>query len=840
MVTDLVPGPRGSAPASLINQGGWLYFRAESADGQCLLYVCDPDSCSVKPITDPQGNPILPRGAGLRALFSPENQTCYLVSFLLEDGKSPQEDPAAKNARLWRESGGKAVFEPVMDFSGFIREHMRDYCLLGEKNILMSCKGQVLVIDGHTGDAHEITIGKVPEGAWGIRNPRSFKSGALFVGNSLDTGAELWFTDGSQQGTRMLKDIASGPATSSITSLYQYGEYVLFAATDDVHGCELWQTDGTPEGTRLVKDINPGRASSDPHYLCRSGNFVYLAADDGVHGEELWRTDGTPQSTGMVMDVFEGSKGSAPWSLADADGLLYFCAESSKEGEEVHVTNGTAAGTRVLKPIVSGAAGSGPNNITPLNGLVFFTCNEPVYGEELWMSDGTAEGTRLVQDIYSSIPNPSSSPRELTPLCDRVCFVVADAKYGEEVWISDGTDPGTQLLRDLAPMDADARPRDLTAAGNKVFFVANDHVHGDELWSTDGTAEGTLLVRDICSGAAGSTPDRLAALNQGLYFMADDGCTGREPWFADPNTGTAVPLGDLTPGSDDSDLSGFFDVEGRAYAYVRDTPAAATLWLFGTDGTKATAVRRVPCPAPIWEPGSMPAGEMTAAAAGLFSSRDAVFVSLLHPIVTKPSRSAPVWADGIAYFSLYTDEYGAELWRSDGSLAQTRMVRDCNPGRLSSSPAQLCVHDAIVYFVAEDETNARVVWRSDGTTQGTHVVHPMNASETFESLAALELVLVDNTLMVVAPSMLSGRSYLDLASISLTTMNFNSRPYDLNPGVAQPRNLTPAGARLFFTTDDGIHGEELWVTYGQALENTALVKDIAAPVEQPALGFEGR
>ncbi|HOC70612.1 MAG TPA: hypothetical protein PKO23_17535 [Candidatus Hydrogenedentes bacterium] len=840
LVIDLVPGPKGSEPSGLSNCGGWLYFKAVASSSEAMFYQCNPDTLAVETIKDAQGMPVSAQEAQTPHLVAPDGKTFFCLSYTVENVNPSGDKSNPTTAWLWRGTCGTPTLTPLLALPELCRAGPHEYCLLDEKTLLLSCKGYILALDGASGNSHKIKIGRTEEDSGFFGISKIIAGEAAFLGSTPETGLDLWLTDGTQQGTRLVKDIAPGGASSGIRELCPLGkETLLFAATDDIHGLELWRTDGAPDGTELVKDINPGVAQSDPYNFHSVGDDVYFVADDGIHGVEPWRTDGTPEGTRMLLDAYTGSKGSNPWEIESENGLLYFCATSSLYGEEVFVSDGTSAGTRVLADIVRGNAGSGPDNLCTLSGRVFFSCDEPVYGEELWMSDGTAAGTRLVMDIYPALPNPSSSPREVTALGEKVCFVASSPGHGKELWLSDGTDAGTGMIRDIAPGAGDATPRQLTSAGDRIFFTANDQSHGEELWVTDGTEDGTVLLCDFWPGGESSTPEHLFVTADGLYFTADDGQTGREPLFVSRNGGLPVLLGDLVPGPVGAESAGFFDIEGRVYGYFRETGSFMGLWRFMPDTElTAVAVKRVPYPAPIWEPGTLPPGELIHTSVTCFSERDVLLAGLLYPPTGDDSGPQPVWMDHYAYFCLYTDAYGAELWRSNGTLEQTLLVRDCNPGPASSSPAQLCVLKDILYFVAEDYTNTRVVWRSDGSKDGTSVIHPQIDFETYDAIAAMELQ-VQGTLWVAARSLISGQDYPCLIRIKANA-KYSFEDFNPKPHVFIPRQLTVAGKRIFFTADDGIHGEELWTSQGNIIENTVMVKDILTPVEQEALIQEGR
>ncbi|MFC1583520.1 ELWxxDGT repeat protein [Candidatus Neomarinimicrobiota bacterium] len=125
--------------------------------------------------------------------------------------------------------------------------------------------------------------------------------------------------------------------------------FVYFAANDGTNGWELWRSDGTKLGTRMVKDINPW-GSSNPRYLTEAGGTLFFQADDGIQGVELFSSDGTEFGTGMVMDIYP-AQSSNPSHLFAMNGMLYFQANDGVADIELWRSDGTAKGTKMVREI---------------------------------------------------------------------------------------------------------------------------------------------------------------------------------------------------------------------------------------------------------------------------------------------------------------------------------------------------------------------------------------------------------------------------------------------------------------------------------------------------------
>ena len=78
--------------------------------------------------------------------------------------------------------------------------------------------------------------------------------------------------------------------------------------------------------------------------------------------------------------------------------------------------------------------------------------------------------------------------------------------------------------------------------------------------------------------------------------------------------------------------------------------------------------------------------------------------------------------NSIYYFLATTAATGKELWRTNGTVAGTYMVKDIAPGPDGSTPYGLTVVNNILYFAARDVPSNSELWRSDGTAAGTYLV----------------------------------------------------------------------------------------------------------------------
>lgn len=387
------------------------------------------------------------------------------------------------------------------------------------------------------------------------------------------SGIELWVTDGTTNGTTLVKDIYPGlnggyPNSSYPSNFYAFGSQVLFPAETEL-GQELWVTDGTPDGTTLVKDINTVSTHSSPRGFTEFNGMVYFSANDGNNGTELWVTNGTASGTTMVKDIYPGSGSSEVSEITVFQGKLFFEANTPGSGYELWSSDGTPAGTTLFKDLRPGPDSSNVNYPVVLGDRLLFAAEHATSGYELWSSDGTSTGTTMLKDLYIGPDN--GYPELMTKIGDHVYFFASDDTTGKEPWKSDGTPNGTVRIADIRTgsngsvvycMCYGGDSARFRQFGETVIIFADDGVNGAEPWITGGSVSGATLLADVRPGSSGSVGGgymsgggfQSAVVGEKFLFAADNGQVGSEIWtfISPPGAPTAVTA---TPSTNSATVS---------------------------------------------------------------------------------------------------------------------------------------------------------------------------------------------------------------------------------------------------------------------------------------------
>ena len=321
-----------------------------------------------------------------------------------------------------------------------------------------------------------------------------FNDKFYFGGNNGTTGEELWATDGTESGTHLLKEIRGedsngnnyGSYPSGFTTI---GDTMYFIANDGEHGNEPWMTDGTANGTRMLKDIREENSNGDNYgstYGCdmecdtsfrpyyKFGDQIFFTADDGLHGREIWVTDGTANGTQMFKDIREedsdGNNYGSTYCYSrncffEFADRLWFQANDGTHGDELWYTDGTEAGTFMFSDLRDGSSGSNPSFKFIMGDYFYFQAHD---GDSysLFMTDGKQMIMDL--DVHSSDVYITGIP------------VMFDGEFymslytqptGYELWKSDGTSDGTVLVHEFRSGNNNGYPSNLIVVNNKILFM---------------------------------------------------------------------------------------------------------------------------------------------------------------------------------------------------------------------------------------------------------------------------------------------------------------------------------------------------------------------------------
>jgi len=448
----------------------------------------------------------------------------------------------------------------------------------------------------------------------------------------------------------------------------------------------------------------------------------------------------------------------------------------------------------LLKDINTTNRSSHPYSAFDLNGNALFIANS-----QLWKTDGTTANTSMIANPNQYPYNgPYFSNITKLKLNNNMIFVSSGSDgsgnyVGTELWKTDGTTGGTILVADINIGSNSSSPELLVTIGNYMYFSASTSTAGRELWSTDGTT--VNFLGDINVGSNNSNyyyTDSYAALGTKMIFRAYDSTNGSELWVTDGTQAGTFLLKDINPGSNSSSISNFTEVGSKVYFSAYNPTYGSELWV--TDGTSA----------------------------GTQMVLD-IYSSSCLPCYSNPSNLREF--NGTLIFSAQSSNFGTELWKSDGTVVGTVLLKNINPASSSSSPQDLTKVGNKIFFTAENGTVGRELWVTDGTTTGTNLVKNINLSNSVGDITfplssiQRKFINVNGTLFFIANSGIEGYElWKSDGTTAGTTLIKDFLPSTLSGGYS---NFTVVGSKLYFIVEEnGI--KKLCVSDGTVAGSQAL------------------
>lgn len=540
---------------------------------------------------------------------------------------------------------------------------------------------------------------------------------------------------------------------------------ITFFSVKTIEGYNLWKTDGTEAGTVVVSDkllvnlnqeeiLNTLQVINDELYY-----FVYSSIS--LNRVQLWKTDGV--SNTMVIDNLFTTK-----LYLINNQICYFQYNGVYKIENQQSIR--------IKDLSSNSFYSQPPPVELTNQTIFFTQEIGVSNRiQVWKTDGTEVGTSLVKNIDSLYYFPGSNrdyekvsigiDGQAYFILKRV-LILANDNYtvATELWKTDGTN--TLMVKRFAQTNGCCNDYNQAVNlanfnGNLLFIYANA-----EIWISGGTNNNTIKLKNLTASSYDFYNRKWGIIGNKFYFS--DG----ELWQSDGTVAGTTLLKDINP-SGNSNPNYFTTLNNRLFFKANNDE----LWQSDGTETGTTFVLNIPKPA---------------------NSADSYRVT---PEFVYTSTNQ-------LYFSNYDAINDFELWKSDGTIQNTGLLKNITTRSKGSNLNDKKIKIGNIWYFSATDHRGTELWKSDGTPEGTTIVKDITAGSF--STFIREMVSINNEIYFIASSTNENINRLyktngtSAGTSEITLVSNNSYP-------VSPKFLTVSGTKLFFRNDNG---SQLWVSDG--------------------------
>jgi trimeric autotransporter adhesin len=568
--------------------------------------------------------------------------------------------------------------------------------------------------------------------------------------------------------------IGSGLSFALRSSAIALGDRFVFVTQDKYENYELWITDGSAEGTFKLIDLN-GNAASYPAGLIEFNNRVFFTAYDGAYGRELWTTDGTTRGTKILKDIMPGANSSYPVRLTKIGSKLIFIADDGVYGRELWETDGTTEGTKLLKDVnPNGDSYWSTGDVTndkpfPINdGKAYFTgyTSSVQNGTgSLFETDGTAIGTTAIMtnvkvwSLVSFIPFVEN----------KTLFTISKPDNLDEIWLMDKTTDANNPVLTQVFSRLGAQPEQFSKVGDKMYFTAITVNNIRVLMQTDGTV--ATEVSNFPYGHVHYTN----SIN-GKLFVLGASENGLEIALSD-GTASGTEVLNTTVGGSQFDPRAILN--NKLFYKREGEDLSASLW--ATDGTTNERIKT-------------------------FDGNSNIYS--IHVM------------NGQLFLIVERGYELTEVWRSDGTAENTRLVRSIGPGRLEKRPMFITSGTDNFLFTAVDAAGDEF-WFSDGTPEGTRCVGDLDIGQSTSAMTSYGMLdgMFENKMIV------NGAAYEFYLWDSETETS--SLIMDKKIVTSYYDDITATSDKIFFRVEDLQDSKcELWVYDGATGQRSKIFEDI--------------
>ena len=434
--------PVRNEPVSSVALNGKLYFAAAAAGTGVELWQSDLNGANMALVKDI----VTGTGSANPSQFTLVGSTLYFVA----DGGLHKSDGTGPGTILVKRfSVAPADITPVNGTLYFAASAGGAGVELWKSN--GTAAGTVLVKDINPG------AGSADPGSLVNLNGT-----LLFAATDNTRGRELWKSNGTAAGTTPVADIFPGtstdpdspePNSSSPGDLTAFDGQVYFAAFTPDYGRELWASDGTTGGTRLVADL---LYVSEPDHIISSIPRRFVVINDALYFvawaeqtevEKIFRIDDNssePLQVGGATPI-RYYAGAEVTDMEVINGILYYGSYSYTPSAGASIALRSLSGSTDQFIRSFGQNETAIGEFTNVNGTLYFAADDGRTGVEVWRSDGTPGGTAVLPEVN---PGPGdASPAGLFAIGKTLYFTTTYGTGTPALWKYDLTTPPTTAIR---------------------------------------------------------------------------------------------------------------------------------------------------------------------------------------------------------------------------------------------------------------------------------------------------------------------------------------------------------------------------------------------------------